>query len=137
MAQNKTNDVKPEAVLPVLASAMLEGAGATNPQLQEYIAALLGDQLAARDKEKAKRERLAMNSVQAAQEAELARAQKQSQCSHLKQDDTTRLVGQRLTGTRQIALVCQFCAKEYHMPPLEGQEAPPRDLLPSADIIGG
>lgn len=133
MAKN-TNE---SAALPLLATAALQNGGATNEQLQSLLSQLLQDQIEARNKDKQRRERLALNAIQATKDAKAAKTLEQARCAHKRQDDTPRLTGQYITGTGQLALVCLFCQKEFHLPPLEGQEAPPRHLLPSADIIGG
>lgn len=135
MAQNKNE--KLDAALPLLATAALSGAGATDNDLQQLVKQLLQDQLENRNKVKQREERLALNAARAAKDAAEAKATEQSRCSHKRQDDTSRLTGQYLTGTGQLCLVCMFCAKEFHLPPQEGQEAPPRHLIPSADVIGG
>ena len=137
MAQTKNTNSTNENLLPLMATAALQGAGADNNQIQELIGLLLKDQLAVREKEKQRKERLSLNSIAATAEAIAAKSGEQDRCPHLKQDNTSRLTGQRLSGTGQIALVCTYCHKEFHMPPQEGQVAPPRHLIPSADIIGG
>lgn len=126
----------PDAMLPIMAQAAL-GGGPVDDTLKALLGELLQDALEQRRKEKDKKERLALSAVQAAKEQAEAVGIEQRRCSHKKQDGHSRLTGQYLSGTGQLALVCTFCAKNYHNPPLEGQEAAPRELIPSADIIGG
>jgi len=136
MAQKQQNNApEADALLPIMAQAVLSGE--TNDTLKELLNGLLGDMLERRKKEQALKQRRALSAIQAAKEAEETQAREQANCNHLKQDDTTRLHGQYLTGTGQLALVCSFCGKNYHLPALEGQEAPPRQLIPPMDQIGG
>jgi hypothetical protein len=135
MAQPKNTNDGMAAALPLLAQAAL-GSNA-DPQLAELLKELVNDQLEQRRKLRARQERLAASAVQAAQDNEAQKLAQQRACNHLKQDDTTRLAGQYLSGNGQLALVCMFCGKEFHLPPLAGQEAPPKHLMPSGDSIGG
>ena len=124
-------------VLPILAASALGNATGGDDRVKELLVELIEDQLERRRKEKDKIKRMAESAVQAAKEEKAMRDAQQKHCNHRKQDDSTRLSGQRLSGTGQISLVCKFCGKNFFMPPTEGQEAPPRDLIPSADEIGG
>jgi hypothetical protein len=127
--------------VPLMAAAMLAGNGAgSNEEVNELLREILREVKDKRQAEREKAERLALQAVEATREATEQRERMQAACSHLKQDNTsTRLVGQRVTGTGQIVLTCQWCAKMYHIPPdpALGQVAPPRNLVPSADGIGG
>jgi hypothetical protein len=128
--------------VPLMAAAVLasNGGGQTNEEVQGLLLELLRDVQAKRTEERQKAERMAMQAVETTKEATAEQRRKQSACNHRKQDNvSTRLVGQHVTGTGQLVLTCQWCGKTYFNPPdLEkGQEGCPRDLLPSADAIGG
>lgn len=135
MAQTDNKKNAADAMLPLLATAALGGNG--DPGLAALLKELVEDQLDKRRKEKDKAIRLAESSVQSAKEEKEMRESQQKRCSHRKQDDSTRLCGQYLSGTGQLTLVCTYCGKNYFLPPREGQEAPPRELIPSADVLGG
>lgn len=134
MAQTDNKKTNADAMLPLLATAALGGG---DPALAALLKELVEDQLDKRRKEKDKAIRLAESSVQSAKEEKEMREQQQKRCSHRKQDDSTRLCGQYLSGTGQLTLVCTYCGKNYFAPPRAGQEAPPRELVPSPDVIGG
>jgi putative protein kinase ArgK-like GTPase of G3E family len=137
MAQAQNKDKGLEAALPILATAALNGSGIGNDELRVLLTELVQDQLDTRRKERQRRERLAAAAVESAKEEKAQREQQQKNCSHTKQDDSTRLAGQFLSGTGQLSLVCTFCGKNYFHPALPGQEEPPRHLIPSRDVIGG
>ena len=124
--------------LPVLALAAMEGAdGAGKGAMSQLLQELAGDLLADRKKKKAQQEALAKNAIQAAQEEKRYRDQEKRRCSHKNQIGDTRLSGQILSNG-QLCLVCKWCHKEYFEPPIKelGQEAPPRELVPTMDEIG-
>lgn len=122
-------------VLPLMAAAVLGGTG--DDSLKELIGELVKDQLEKRRKERLRAERLAESAVQAAKEEKAVREAQQRRCTHRKQDNSTRLAGQYLSGTGQLSLVCLFCGKNYFLPAHDGQEAPPKELIPPGDEIGG
>jgi hypothetical protein len=122
-------------ISPLGLAAVAQGAN-NDPELQALVLEFLKDELKKRKDEKERRLALARSAAEAAREQMEAIAARQRSCTHRDQANNTRLAGQRLSNG-QVALVCQFCAKEFFMPPREGQEAPPRDLLPPADRIGG
>lgn len=134
MAQNNRVSTEDPNTMPIMAMAALNGSG--DPEALELVKEMLREHKGKRDKEKLKKERQALSSAQAAADSLEAQKHKQSRCSHRKQNNETRLVGQRLSGTRQVCLKCQFCAIEYFAPPMEGQIAPPTHLIPPADEIG-
>lgn len=127
--------------VPLMAAAVLAGgSGQTNGEVQELLLELLRDVQAKRTEERQKAERMAMQAVETTKEAAEETRRKQASCNHRKQDNvSTRLVGQRVTGTGQLVLTCQWCGKTYFTPAdvEKGQEACPRDLLPHVDAIGG
>lgn len=133
---NNTDPVE----VPLLAAAVLSQAGATNSEAQELLLDILREVKGKRDAEREKAERLAKAAVEATREADEQRKRVQAGCNHRKQDNvSTRLVGQRVTGTGQLVMTCQWCNKMFHNPPdlSQGQEAAPRELLPHGDLIGG
>jgi len=134
-----TQEKESVEVMPILAAAALHGAGASDDQVKSLLVELLQGQVDKRKKDKERAERYALNAVQAAEEEQKFRHSEQAKCNHLKQDNSTRLSGQRLSGTGQVSLVCKFCHKNYYWPPILelGQEAPPRHLIPPGDEIGG
>jgi hypothetical protein len=132
------NNKQTADILPPIALAAL-GAD-TDPEMKDYIKSLIQDRLAERSKEQRMAERCAKNAVQQAQEEIAARAARVRNCNHLKQDNrSTRLAGQKLSGTGQVALVCQFCHDVFHIPADKslGQKEPAIHLIPQTDEIGG
>lgn len=117
-------------------AALLAQAGLP-PELQAMMLEEMRETLEARKAARTKKEKQALANAEAAQESARQKAQEQGRCSHLKQDGTTRLGGQYISGTGQLFLTCQFCHIEYHSPALKGQVEPPRHLIPPADQIGG
>lgn len=137
MAGNNNKQNATEAALPLMAAAVLNNAtGGDTDALRSILAELATDQLEARRKDKNRKDRMALAAIQTVKEQIEQKKLREANCSHERQDKTSRLAGQRLSGTGQLCLVCQFCTKEFHQPPLEGQEAPPRHLIPGADSIG-
>jgi hypothetical protein len=125
--------------LPVMAMAMMEkGTGESGSKAQALLGEFLQDVMEERRAKKARAERLRLNSVKIAKEDAERRSQEKANCSHRNQRGETRLRGQYLSGTKQLCLVCMFCSDEFHRPPMgNGQKAPPPELVPSADVIGG
>jgi len=130
-----------EKAVPLMAAAVLQGGGMTDPDIKDLLKEVLGGLADRRRKEAQMREKLALQAVQSAQEMERQKQEVQGRCSHLKQDGrSTRLAGQYITdghGRNQLCLVCVFCHKEFHSPAFEGQTPPPHHLIPPADEIGG
>lgn len=145
MTEKQRNEQKAEIPVPILATAALNAAGqqaepgSDGARIQQLLIQLIEDQLDKRNKEKQQRERLALSAIAAAADEKRMRTAQQKHCAHRKQDNTTRLVGQHISGTGQLSLVCQFCNANFYYPPDEklGQIAPPRDLMPTPDEIGG
>ena len=139
MADNRREVKDPvKDALPVLAMSLLSGAaGSENNAASQLMQELAADLLAERKKKKAQQEALAKNAIHAAQEEKKYRDQEKRRCSHRNQIGDTRLSGQILSNG-QLLLVCKWCHKEYHEPPIKemGQEAPPRELYPTMDEIG-
>jgi hypothetical protein len=119
-----------------LALAALSG-GSMDPEIKDMLKILVGDALQKRQKERDRAEKQMLSAAQASKEYHEEQRRKQARCSHRNQMKQTRLAGQRLTGTGQISLVCQYCNKNFFLPPLEGQDAPPNELIPPVDEIGG
>lgn len=138
MAGNKTlRDEPAQDVLPLLAQAAL-GNATQDPETQQLLKMLIQEKLEERNKEKQKRERLALSAAQAVKEKMAADEAERRSCNHLKQDNrSTRLCGQKVTGTGQYALTCTWCGQMFHIPALKGQQEPPRHLVPSMDVVGG
>jgi hypothetical protein len=136
-----TQETPLEKVAPALAVAALSQGGLDNPEIKALLAETLLGIKERREKAAKMQERMDQQRLQTIAEMEAQKAQRQSGCSHLKQDGrSTRLAGQVTTGIagkRQLVLVCQWCHKEYHTPPNAGQEAPPQHLIPPGDEIGG
>ncbi len=135
MAQTNKPAIPEEVLLPVMASAML-GQGQDNDALKQLIGGILQDYADKRKKEKERDEKLRLSTIRSIAEEKATKEQQQRICSPRKQNDETRLGGQYLSNG-QLSLVCSFCHKNFFMPPKEGQTAPPRDLMPSGDSIGG
>lgn len=135
--ERKPKEADLSEVMPILAATALGNATGGDDRIKSLLIELIEDQMEKRRKEKDKSKRLAESAVQAAKEEKEMRESQQRRCNHRKQDGYTRLVGQRVTGTGQISLVCQFCNKNFFMPPFNGQIAPPQDLIPNGDEIGG
>jgi hypothetical protein len=108
-----------------------------DPEIKDMLKILVGDALQKRQKERDRAEKQMLSAAQASKEYHEEQRRKQARCSHRNQMKQTRLAGQRLTGTGQISLVCQYCNKNFFLPPLEGQDAPPNELIPPVDEIGG
>jgi hypothetical protein len=124
--------------LPVLALAAMEGAdGAGKGVMSQLLQELASDLLAERKKKAAQREAIEKNAILAAQDEKRYKDQEKRRCSHRNQIGDSRLSGQILSNG-QLCLVCKWCHKEYHEPPIKelGQEAPPRELYPTMDEIG-
>lgn len=134
MANKSTVAGEAADMLPVMAMAALsKGDEGTQALMKELVEDLLKE----RRVKKARKDAFAMSAIRATQQAEKAKSIEKANCSHKTKKDETRLRGQRLSGTGQICLVCTWCNDEFFMPPLEGQKAPPRNLIPSMDVIGG
>lgn len=136
--QNNNPKDKPnaaEAAIPLMAAAMIQQGGGNDDALRALVNELAQTQLERARKEKEKKERLELSAIQTVKEQTAQRKQREDNCSHLRQDNTSRLAGQRLSNG-QICLVCQFCGKEFHHPPQEDQVDIPRHLRPPADSIG-
>jgi hypothetical protein len=126
--------------LPVLALAAVAGSagGQSNPILQELINELAAEMSKRKKKERDHEERKLQNTIQYAKEEAEMRNRNKRRCSHKNQANHTRLSGQVLSNG-QLCLICKYCQQEYFDPPYKdlGQEAPPRDLYPPMDEIGG
>ena len=131
MAKNDKPDM-----LPAMAALAIKG-GEGDERLKSLLIAALEDSLQERQKRKEQQERLAKASIEATKEYIKTREEEIARCDHRKQDGSTRLSGQRLSGTGQICLVCKKCGADFFDPALEGQRPVPKDLWPSADEIGG
>ncbi len=129
------------SALPLLAAAAIGNAqgpdGEKNSALNSILAQLLGDELEKRQKAKAKNEKMLLQNALAAKDEMEARETRIRTCSHRKQDQSTRLAGQRTSGSGRIVLVCQFCNAEFFEPALAGERPVPSGLWPSGDQIGG
>ncbi len=125
-----------EEVLPAMAAMAIQG-GTGDDAAKKLLVEYLEDALAERRKRKEQAERLAQASVEATKEYVKTREAEIARCSHRKQDGSTRLSGQRLSGTGQLCLVCKYCGADFFDPPLPGQRPIPRELMPPSDEIGG
>ena len=121
----------------LMAAALLSKEGVGGDEVKELLKDLLQEQVAARKKHNTHLAAMAQNRVDAAKEMQQVKESEWRRCNHRKQDGTTRLSGQRLTGTGQICLVCKYCGMDFFYPALEGQKEVPRDLWPTGDEIGG
>jgi len=121
----------------LLAMALLQKEGLGGAEAKELLNELLKEQFDLREKNKTHQKALAMNRVTAAKEMQQIKEADWKRCNHRKQDNTTRLSGQRLTGTGQICLVCKYCGMDFFHPPIGDQRAVPKDLWPTGDEIGG
>jgi len=122
-------------ISPLGLAAVAQGAN-NDPELQTLVLEFLKDELKKRKEEKERRRALALSAAEAAREQMESIRARQESCTHRDQANNTRLAGQKLSNG-QVCLVCQFCAKEFYLPPEKGQEAPPRELMPNSDRIGG
>jgi len=123
--------------LPLLTvAAQLANSGGASEEINNLLRSLLVEEVDKRKKNAEKRERMLRSNAMAAKEQALAKEQAQNQCTHRDQLNESRLAGQVLSGTGQLNLVCKWCHKSYYNPPLEGQEAAPRELLPRAEAMG-
>jgi len=122
-----------------LANALLFQGAEQDQELQQLLREELRGRLLEGQRVKKMRERAALSAIDATRDAAMQKANEQSRCSHRKIDNSTRLGGQFLSGTGQLCLTCQYCHIEYFAPPNAalGQVAPPRELIPPADQIGG
>lgn len=128
--------------LPILAAAMVQNAAGTdgsgvNTLLNGMLVKLLQEEVANREKNQARREKMLLQNALSAKEAAEQKAAERANCSHRNQLNETRLRGQRLSGTGQINLLCTFCQESFFSPALPGQKSVPADLWPNADMIGG
>ena len=123
-------------MIPILAAAAIQNGGGNN-EASEMLNLLIREEMEKRNKERDKRLALAEQGARRSKENREHKLAEQNRCSHRKQDGSTRLRGQRLSGTDQINLVCMFCHKCFYAPPLPGQEDVPKELWPTPDEIGG
>lgn len=144
MARMKSNANAAEELMQLSALTASANAlgGNANPELQaaltEAIKEILGDKKQRQEAE----EQVRKEQVESIKQATAARKAQQAACRHRKENNETALGGQRIGGFDtghpvQLTLVCSHCNKNFHNPPLEGQEAAPVELIPSPGAIGG
>jgi len=117
--------------------AALVSLSGEDPEIREAVREFLRDYLEEYKRRKQERQQFIQNRLDIIKQEEANRNRLQERCTHRKEDGTSRLAGQRLSGTGQICLVCMGCAKTFYMPAQEGQEPVPPDLIPHGDAIGG
>lgn len=112
--------------------------GNDDPEIQEMLKYFLAEQVETFKKQKAVREARAVGALRLAEEIVKKRAFVRRSCSHRKPYPShgTRLAGQHL-GNGQLMLVCQRCGSDWYLPPRKGQIAPPPELMPPSDSVGG
>lgn len=116
--------------------------GAANPELQAALTKAISKILNDSAEREANEEQVRKEQVESIKRAMAAKKAQQANCRHRKENNETALGGQRIGGFDtgspvQLTLVCSHCNKNYHNPPLQGQEAAPPELIPSAGALGG
>ncbi len=136
MSNVKENNGLAEKMIPLMVANQISPG--QNSALSVLLNEMAQEYLEKFKKDKDRKQRQAEAGIQAAKDAAKNKADEQARCSHRKRNNEPRTGGQKLSNG-QIVIVCLGCSKEWHNPPIAelGQEACPRELFPSPDIIGG
>lgn len=141
--KNPMSEMMPVLLASELSKATGQPEDDNTKLLKSAVAEMLQELVEKRRKEKNKAEQTALNAAAAAKEYHEIKAAEQNRCSHRKTNGRTRVAGQRIHNIEynrdQVTLVCQFCHKNFYINAIKElqQEECPRDLIPSADEIGG
>jgi len=128
---------KKDEGIPTEVAIALANIDKLDDDLKAAIKEILVDYVETVRERKRQREQFVQNRLKIIQQEREARRSEQERCTHRKEDGSSRLVGQRLTGTGQLCFVCLGCAKSFYYPAYEGQEEVPKELIPHSDAIGG
>lgn len=143
MARTNTKNAAEELMqLSALTASANALGGNANPELQAALTEAIKEILDNKRKNAENEEQVRKEQVEAIRIATAAKKAQQAACRHRKENNETALGGQRIGGFDtghpvQLTLVCSHCNKNFHNPPLAGQEAAPVELIPPANVLGG